>query len=179
MADRSEYEAFVTGAWPRLLRTAYLLTRDWGAAEDLVQTALLKAWLAWPRIGHEREAYIRKIMVNVHVSWWRRRWRRAEVTSGSLPDRTQEADHMGQADVRESVWQALGRLPARQRAVVVLRFFEDMTEAQTAQTLGCSVGTVKSQTSRALAKLRLDDSFDFMVAKEAGQCPSTGWSSTT
>ncbi|MEV0622982.1 SigE family RNA polymerase sigma factor [Nonomuraea sp. NPDC050404] len=167
MADRSEYDAFVTRAWPRLLRTAYLLTREWDAAEDLVQTALLKAWLAWPRLGDEREAYVRKIIVNVHVSWWRRRWRRAEVTSGSLPDRSQVADHMGQADERELVWQALGRLPARQRAVVVLRYFEDLTEAQTAETLGCSVGTVKSQTSRALAKLRVDDSFDPMIARRS------------
>ncbi|MEU0484470.1 SigE family RNA polymerase sigma factor [Streptosporangium sp. NPDC006013] len=159
MADRSEYDAFVAAAWQRLLRTAYLLTRDWAVAEDLVQTALMKAWLAWPRLGNEREAYVRKIIVNVHVSWWRRRWRQVEVTTGSPPDRTQAADDMGRADERELVWQALGRLPARQRAVVVLRFFEDMTEAQAAETLGCSVGTVKSQTSKALAKLRVDDSF--------------------
>ncbi|GAA3668244.1 SigE family RNA polymerase sigma factor [Nonomuraea antimicrobica] len=159
MADRSEYDAFVAAAWQPLLRTAYLLTRDWAVAEDLVQTALMKAWLAWSRLGNEREAYVRKIIVNVHVSWWRRRWRQVEVTTGSPPDRTQAADDMGRADERELVWQALGRLPARQRAVVVLRFFEDMTEAQTAETLGCSVGTVKSQTSKALAKLRIDDSF--------------------
>jgi len=165
MADRSEYDAFVAVAWHRLLRTAYLLTRDWAAAEDLVQTALLKAWLAWPRIGDEREAYVRKIIFNVHVSWWRRRWRQAEVTSGSPPDSTQAADHMGQADERELVWQALGRLPARQRAVVVLRFFEDMTEAQAAETLGCSVGTIKSQTSKALARLRVDGSFAITYVK--------------
>ncbi|MEV0381848.1 SigE family RNA polymerase sigma factor [Nonomuraea sp. NPDC050643] len=166
MADRSEYDAFVTAAWHRLLRTAYLLTRDWAVAEDLVQTALMKAWQAWPRIRDEHEAYVRKIIVNVHSSWWRRRWRRAELTTGSPPDRAQESDHMGQADEREFVWQALGRLPARQRAVVVLRFFEDMTEAQAAETLGCSVGTVKSQTSRALAKLRIDDSFAAAAARK-------------
>ncbi|MEO3812940.1 SigE family RNA polymerase sigma factor [Sphaerisporangium sp. B11E5] len=159
MADRTEYDAFVAAAWHRLLRTAYLLTRDWAAAEDLVQTALMKAWVAWGRIGPEREAYVRKIIVHVHVSWWRRRWRHAEVVSGSPPDLTQREDHIERADERELVWQALGRLPARQRAVVVLRFFEDMTEAQAAETLGCSVGTVKSQTSKALAKLRVDDSF--------------------
>jgi RNA polymerase sigma factor (sigma-70 family) len=121
MADRSEYDAFVASAWHRLLRTAYLLTRDWAAAEDLVQAALLKAWLAWPRLGDAREAYVRKIIVNVHLSWWRRRWRQAELTSGSPPDQRQEADHMGQADERELVWQALGRLPARQRAVAAPR----------------------------------------------------------
>ncbi|MEU7858513.1 SigE family RNA polymerase sigma factor [Nonomuraea sp. NPDC049141] len=161
MADGSEYDAFVEASWHRLLRTAYLLARDWGAAEDLVQTALLKAWQAWPRLGEEREAYVRKIIVNLHVSWWRRRWRQAELTSESPPDQTRAADHMGQADDRELVWQALGRLPARQRAVVVLRYFEDLTEAQTASTLGCSVGTVKSQASRALAKLRVDESFAY------------------
>lgn len=161
MADRSEYDAFVEASWHRLLRTAYLLARDWGAAEDLVQTALLKAWQAWPRLGGEREAYVRKIIVNLHVSWWRRRWRQNELTSESPPDQAQAADHMGQADDRELVWQALGRLPARQRAVVVLRFFEDLTEAQTASTLGCSIGTVKSQASRALAKLRVDESFAY------------------
>ncbi|MFC6086970.1 SigE family RNA polymerase sigma factor [Sphaerisporangium aureirubrum] len=165
MADRAEYDAFVAMAWHRLLRTAYLLTRDWGAAEDLVQTALLKAWMAWPRIGAEREAYVRKIIVNVHVSWWRRRWRQAEVVSESPPDLTRGDDHTGQVDERELVWEALGRLPVRQRAVVVLRFFEDMTEAQAAETLGCSVGTVKSQVSKALAKLRIDDSFTSSAAR--------------
>ncbi|MEW9528717.1 SigE family RNA polymerase sigma factor [Microbispora sp. NPDC049125] len=165
MADRSEYDAFVAVAWQRLLRTAYLLSRDWAVAEDLVQTALIKAWLAWPRIQDEPEAYVRKIIVNVHVSWWRRRRRQVEVTTGSPPDRTGAADDMGRADERDVVWQALGRLPARQRAVVVLRFFEDMTEAQAAETLGCSVGTVKSQTSKALAKLRVDDSFASTYAR--------------
>ncbi|MFC5818196.1 SigE family RNA polymerase sigma factor [Nonomuraea harbinensis] len=158
MADRSEYDAFVEDAWSRLLRTAYLLTRDWALAEDLVQTALLKVWLAWPRVRQEREAYTRKIVFNVYVSWWRRRWRQVELPSGEPPDRTETADRMGEADERETIWRALGRLPARQRAVVVLRFFEDMTEAQAAETLGCSVGTVKSQTSKALAKLRVDES---------------------
>ncbi|MFI6635856.1 sigma factor [Nonomuraea fuscirosea] len=118
MADRSEYDAFVEASWHRLLRTAYLLARDWGAAEDLVQTALLKAWQVWPRLEAGREAYVRKIIVHLHVSWWRRRWRQAEVTSGSPPDLAQAADHMGRADDRELVWQALGRLPARQRAVM-------------------------------------------------------------
>ncbi|TYB53793.1 SigE family RNA polymerase sigma factor [Nonomuraea sp. PA05] len=166
MADRSEYDAFVAAAWPRLLRTAYLLTRDWAVAEDLVQTALMKAWVSWGRIKDEREAYVRKIIVNVHVSWWRRRWRQVELTTGAPPDHAETADRMGQADERELVWQALGRLPARQRAVIVLRFFEDMTEAQAAATLGCSVGTVKSQTSKALAKLRIDESFATAYARK-------------
>ncbi|NJP95932.1 SigE family RNA polymerase sigma factor [Nonomuraea sp. FMUSA5-5] len=166
MADRSEYDAFVAAAWHRLLRTAYLLTRDWAVAEDLVQTALMKAWVSWGRIRDEHEAYVRKIIVNVHVSWWRRRWRQVELTTGAPPDHPETADRMGQADERELVWQALGRLPARQRAVIVLRFFEDMTEAQAAATLGCSVGTVKSQTSKALAKLRIDESVASAYARE-------------
>ncbi|MEU4579281.1 SigE family RNA polymerase sigma factor [Nonomuraea sp. ATR24] len=166
MADRSEYDAFVAAAWHRLLRTAYLLTRDWAVAEDLVQTALMKVWVVWPRVREEHEAYVRKIIVNEHVSWWRRRWRQAEITTGAPPDRAQDSDRMDQADERRLVWELLGRLPARQRAVVVLRFFEDMTEVQTARTLGCSVGTVKSQTSRALAKLRVDASFAAAYARK-------------
>ncbi|GII97622.1 RNA polymerase sigma factor [Sinosporangium siamense] len=159
VTDREEFDEFVARTWHRLLRTAYLLARDWAAAEDLVQTALIRAWLAWPRLGAEREAYVRRILVNLHVSWWRRRGRGAEVPTGTPPEPADPRDPIGGADERDTLWRALGRLPPRQRAVVVLRYFEDLTEAQTAQTLGCSVGTVKSQTSKALARLRVDDSF--------------------
>jgi RNA polymerase sigma-70 factor (sigma-E family) len=149
VADRSDYPAFVAGCWTRLLRTAYLLVQDWAAAEDLTQAALVKAWLAWGRLDDDPEAYVRKIIVTTHVSWWRRRWRHRE--------RPDAADETGAVDERDAVWRALGRLPAGQRAVVVLRYFEDMTEAQVASILGCSAGTVKSQASRALARLRVDD----------------------
>ena len=117
----------------------------------------MKAWLAWPRLDDDPEAYVRKIIVTTHVSWWRRRGRRSEEPTNRLPERPCGTSEMDLVDDRDAVWRALGRLPARQRAVVVLRFFEDLTEAQVAGVLGCSVGTVKSQTSRALAKLRVDD----------------------
>lgn len=156
MADRSDYPAFVTACWTRLLRTAYLLVQDWAAAEDLTQAALVKAWLAWSRLDGDPEAYVRKIIVTTHVSWWRRRWRHRELTTGEPPERPSAAAETDTVDERDAVWRALGRLPAGQRAVVVLRYFEDMTEAQVANILGCSAGTVKSQTSRALARLRVD-----------------------
>lgn len=94
-----------------------------------------------------------------HATWWRRRWRGEEPT-GELPERPGKSPQEGIGE-REWLWQALGRLPRRQRAVLVLRFYEDLTEAQVAGLLGCSVGTVKSQASRALAKLRLDDTITF------------------
>lgn len=149
------FEEFVAGATPRLLRTAHLLTRDAGHAEDLLQTALAKAWRSWRRINGDPEPYVRRIIVNTHATWWRRRWRGEEPT-GDLPEPTGEPEQHA-VDERDWLWQALGRLPNRQRAVLVLRFYEDQTEAQVAELLGCSVGTVKSQASRALAKLRLDE----------------------
>jgi len=97
------------------------------------------------------------------VSWWRRRWRHRELTTGQLPERPDAASET--VDERDAVWRALGRLPAGQRAVVVLRYFEDMTEAQVAAILGCSAGTVKSQASRALARLRVDDTLRPQPAK--------------
>jgi len=154
MADRTGYDEFVAARSPRLLRVAYLLTRDWGEAEDLLQTALMKTWFAWPRLDDAPEAYVRKIIATTFISW-RRRWWVREVSHDTLPERA-TSDGTAIVDERSRLWPALGRLPARQRAVLVLRFFEDMTEAQVATALGCSVGTVKSQSSRALAKLRTD-----------------------
>jgi RNA polymerase sigma-70 factor (sigma-E family) len=153
------FEEFVAIASPRLLRTAFLLTRDAGHAEDLLQTALARAWRAWNRIDGDPEPYVRRIIVNSHATWWRRRWRGEEPTA-ELPERLGESPQNA-VDEREWLWQALGRLPRRQRTVLVLRFYEDLTEAQVAGLLGCSVGTVKSQASKALAKLRLDDTITF------------------
>jgi RNA polymerase sigma-70 factor (sigma-E family) len=156
MADRRDFDEFVVTRSSRLLRTAFLLTRDWGLAEDLLQTALAKSWFAWGRLGDDPEPYVRKVLVNTYASWWRRRWR-GETPTEALPDApAHAADPTAQIDDRDELWQALGRLPRRQRAAVVLRYFEDLTEAQTADALGISTGTVKSQTSKALARLRLD-----------------------
>jgi RNA polymerase sigma-70 factor (sigma-E family) len=150
------FNEFVTSRSTRLLRCAYLLTSDWAAAEDLVQSSLVKAWSAWPRIDGDPEPYVRRIMINTQASWWRRRWR-GELPSADLPDVGQPG-HADLVDDREYLWQALRRLPVRQRTVLVLRYFEGMSEAEIAETMGCSLGTVKSQASRALAKLRLDES---------------------
>jgi RNA polymerase sigma-70 factor (sigma-E family) len=151
------FAEFVTARSPVLLRTAFLLCRDWALAEDLLQTALARAWTAWRRIEGNPEPYVRKILANTYAAWWRRRWN-GERPTGRLPEPAGPvADPAGGVDERDRVWQALGRLPRRQRAVLVLRYFEDLPVAEIADTLGCSVGTVKSQASRALAKLRLDE----------------------
>ena len=154
MGRASSFDEFVAARSGRLLRTAYLLTRDHGLAEDLLQTALTKAWFAWSRIDGEPEPYVRKVMVNTFASMWRRKW------NGEQPDRGPPRARLRGARgprVSQDLWTALGRLPKRQRAVVVLRYFDDLTEAETARLLGCSVGTVKSQNAKALAKLRVDD----------------------
>jgi RNA polymerase sigma-70 factor (sigma-E family) len=156
--DTVGFDDFVAARSSRLLRTAYLLTRDHALAEDLLQTALTKAWFAWGRIDGNPEPYVRQIIVHTYASWWRRKWN-GEHATDELPERPHhDSTHDLAADTSQShdLWTALGRLPRRQRAVVVLRFYEDLTEAETARLLGCSVGTVKSQTSKAMAKLRLD-----------------------
>lgn len=146
---------FVVGRGQALQRTAFLLTGDWALAEDLVQTALARAYPRWDRIVRDDpEAYVRRVLVNTWSSWWRRRWR-GEVPTSDLPDHAGLDEYAG-SDRRSAVQTALSRLPRRQRAIVVLRFHEDMTEAQVAHALGISVGTVKSQTSKAFAKLRGD-----------------------
>ncbi|QIK67268.1 SigE family RNA polymerase sigma factor [Nocardioides sp. HDW12B] len=151
---RVGFDDFVEARSSRLLRLAYLLTRDHALAEDLLQTALTKAWFAWGRIDGEPEPYVRRVLVNTFASAWRRKWN-GERPTEELPD-AGAGDFAGASDHRHDLWDALGRLPRKQRAVVVLRFFEDLSEADTARVLDCSVGTVKSQTSKALAKLRID-----------------------
>ena len=165
MADEREFDAFVVARSPALLRTAFLLVHDEGRAEDLLQTALTKAWFAWRRI-EDPEAYVRRVIVTTSASWWRRRWN-AETPSADLPDRTPAAP-TDSADTDRDLWVAIGHLPRRQRAVVVLRYLEDRSEHDTAELLGCSVGTVKSQASRALAKLRLDAALAPAVDERSG-----------
>jgi RNA polymerase sigma-70 factor (sigma-E family) len=146
---------FVRSRSGALLRSAYLLTGDRHLAEDLVQTALAKTALRWNRIDQRNaEAYTRRVLYHEQVDGWRRK-RVAEAFPGELPDRPHqhgaESEH---SDLKVAVQRALSRLGPRQRAVVVLRFFEDRTERETAEILGCSIGTVKSQAHRALATLR-------------------------
>jgi RNA polymerase sigma-70 factor (sigma-E family) len=148
------FREFVLGRGPALSRAAYLLTGNRFQAEELVQAALVKAAVRWRRVatGGNPEAYVRKIMVNDHISWWRRFARRelpqANPATGAVTD---QSDRTAQ---RIDLAAALAKLAPRQRAVIVLRFYEDLSEAETAAVMGCAVGTVKSQTSDALANLR-------------------------
>lgn len=154
MTTRPEFAEFVSARSPALLRTAYLLTGDWALGEDLLQTALANCWRRWDRLSDHPEPYVRQAMLTTFLSWRRRRWN-GEVPTGEMPEHGY-ADSTGAVDERDAVWAALRRLPKRQRAVVVLRYFDDLSEQETARLLGVTVGTVKSQSSRALAALRVD-----------------------
>lgn len=149
-----QFREFVSNRSAALLRTAYLLTGDWANAEDLLQTALTKTYLAWRRLGtiDSVEPYARRVLVTTATSWWRRRWH-GEKPTGSLPE-TSGPDGADERAERDLLWQFVLGLPPRQRAVLVLRFYEDLTEAETARLLNISVGTVKSQGARAIATLR-------------------------
>lgn len=150
VVGQAAFDEFVLARSGSLLRTAYLLTRDRHLAEDLVQTALAKAWFARRRINGDPTPYVRRIMVNEFASGRRRRWL-GEHPTAELPE-----THSPAGEPHTDLWQALANLPRRQRTVIVLRYFDDLTEAETARALGVSVGTVKSQTAKALAKLRVD-----------------------
>jgi len=150
----AEYAEFVHASWPRLFRTAYLLVGDHGLAEDLVQTALARTYVAWPRIEdpNAATAYARTCVTNEALTWFRKRGWRSEVVGEATAERA--AEHQDPA-MRPTVLAALRQLAPRQRAVIVLRYYADASVAETAQALDCSTGTVKSQTSDALARLRV------------------------
>jgi RNA polymerase sigma-70 factor (sigma-E family) len=159
VATKDGFSEFVSSRSRPLHRTAYLLTQDWPLAEDLLQTTLTKVWLSWGRIEHDIDGYTYQVMVHTYTSWWRRKWR-GEIPTEKLPDFAEASDSQDGTAVRQDLWNALGRLPRRQRAVLVLRFFLDLSERETALVMECAPGTVKSQTSKALAKLRLDPSIE-------------------
>jgi RNA polymerase sigma-70 factor (sigma-E family) len=154
MSADDDFCAFVVARQAALRRSAGLLTGDAALAQDLVQASLLKAWPKWPRLMREdcAEAYVRRIIYTTHAGWRRRRWT-GETPSAAVPD-TRVPDRAGDVDVRHAVRAALLSLPPRMRAAVVLRYFDDLSEQQTADALGCSVGTVKSQTAKGLDRLR-------------------------
>lgn len=154
MPEREDFEEFVASRRKHLLRTAWLLTGDWASAEDLVQTALIRCYPHWHRIAADHpDGYVRRTLVNTYASWRRRRWQ-GELSTAEPPHRPSDIDEYAVADRRHVLLAALNRLPPRQRAAIVLRYFEDLSEHDAAAALGCSVGTVKSQTSKALAQLR-------------------------
>ncbi|MGW0415506.1 SigE family RNA polymerase sigma factor [Streptomyces collinus] len=164
MGDRKsardeEFQSFMTGRWPRLMRTAFLLTGERHAAEDLVQSTLERVYVAWRRVGSadDPEAYVRRVMINAHARRHRRRLKEflaPKDDAGLVRDVADAGDRMAQADDRDALLEALAQLPARQREAVVLRYWEDLTETQTAEAMGCSVGTVKSNAAKGIAKLR-------------------------
>lgn len=155
MTDRdADFTAYLQARQGRLLRTAYLLTGDQHHAEDLLQTALAKLYLSWDKVQDREsvDAYVRRIMVNENNSLWRRPWRRNERPAEVLPEAGVHDTY--DEGVGAEVWRVVQTLPRKARAVVVLRYYEQLSEAETAEVLGISVGTVKSQCSRSLATLR-------------------------
>jgi len=155
------FDDYAAAAWPRLVRTAHLLTGDFHEAEDLVQTTLAKLYTRWWRLPRaEVDTYVRKALVNNNLSRFRRR-RVTQLLTPSLPERTHRVDggHADGVAEHSALAQALASLPARQRAVLVLRFLDDMSESEIAAVLNCSAGTVKTHTRRALAALRSHPAF--------------------
>ncbi|KRE96067.1 RNA polymerase subunit sigma-70 [Nocardioides sp. Soil774] len=152
--DPAAFAEFVAARSAALHRTAYLMVGERGLAQDLLQEALTKTYVAWPRLRDpgKAEAYTRKAITTTAITWYRRRsW--GERPTAAFPER-EHADHVDDLTIREVLWEALQALPPRQRAAIVLRFYEDLSEARTAEVLGCAPGTVKSQVSAGLRKLR-------------------------
>lgn len=155
MPEPSGLRQFIQTESPALLRFAWGLSGDWATAEDLVQAALVATWPRWDRLirADRPEFYVRKVIVTTFLRWQRRRWN-GEIPTLELQHRAADIDDYSATDTRHAVIAVLMRLPPRQRAVVVLRYFADLSEAQTADMLGCSIGTVKRHSHDALARLR-------------------------
>lgn len=150
-----EFEQFVVAALPGLLRFGVVLTGDRHRADDLVQTALVKTMRRWRAIEHDQPvAYVRRVMVNAHLSGWRRSRHEAGLPEGF--DVATRNDETASYDDQDQLARALAVLPPRQRAVIVLRYYAGFSEAEIAETLGCAAGTVKSQASKALQRLRAE-----------------------
>jgi RNA polymerase sigma-70 factor (sigma-E family) len=167
-AEPEGFAQFVEARERALQRTAWLLTGDWALAEDLVQTSLARSWPRWERIRRRDnpEIYVRRVMVNTWVTWSRRRWW-GEHASAAVPDTAAPGDLAAEVAVRTAVQGALKALTSRQRAVVVLRIFDDLTEPQVAQVLNCATGTVKSTMARALTILHGDPRLADLLEREA------------
>ncbi len=154
----AEYGEFARAAWPRLYRSAVMILGDRQLAEDLVQTALVKTYVAWPRLRQPDKAltYARRAMVNLSRDWFRKHaWTHESTVDVAARDGGSDDDHVAELVERVALAEALRSLPPGQRSVVVLRFLDDLSVRETADLLNVSTGTVKSQTSAALAALRL------------------------
>ena len=153
MVSEEEFTEFVSAALPRLLRFGHVLTGNPVTAEDLVQTALTRSWRAWRlRSIDDPQAYVRKVMVNSYASWYRRKARLETVTANPAQGVVIN-DRALRVDDRDAVWRALLTLPPKQRTVIVLRYYEELTEVEIAAVMGTTAGTVKSQAARALRHL--------------------------
>lgn len=153
-ADQERFRQFVTESSPALYRVAVALAGGHHAAEDLLQTSLARTYVRWTAVHSDPAAYVRRVMYNTQLNIWRRLRLVREVPAEAAPEPTDDRDQVGAADLRLAMRQALLRLGPRQRAVLVARFLEDLSEQDTADLLGCRTGTVRSQTHRALARLR-------------------------
>ena len=155
--DHVAFGEYVRSRGTVLLRAAQAMTGNRADAEDLLQATLVKAYQSWDRIDDPAalDTYVRRVMVNTHISGWRRR-RVDEYPTDELPDSPSEGDATRDSDLRDVVQRAIDRLPRQMRAAVMLRFYDDMTEPEVAAAMGVSVGTVKSTGARAVAKLRND-----------------------
>lgn len=153
--DRDAFAEFVAARSGALHRAAYLMVGDVGLAQDLVQESLTKTYVAWPRLRNPQaaEAYTRKVITTTAITWFRKRSWNAERVTATVPE-TAADGHADGLVARQALLAALAKLPPRQRAVIVLRYYEDLSERQTAELLGCAVGTVKSQASAGLVRLR-------------------------
>ncbi|MET8506309.1 SigE family RNA polymerase sigma factor [Streptomyces sp. NPDC004787] len=159
--SHGEFAEFAAAAWPRLVRTAHLLTGDFHEAEDLVQTTLVKVYARWKHIPRDdKEVYVRRSLVNNNFSRIRKK-RVSQLLMPFLPE-TAHRSHVGHAETlehRAALVQALSTLPVRQRAVLVLRYFDDLSDPDIAAVLNCSLGTVKTHARRGLAALRVHPAF--------------------
>jgi len=157
MRDRdrdSEFHRFVSERSARLLRLAYLLSADYATAEDVLQTAFVRAYLRWGRIASNPEAYVRRVVVTVAADERRRPYRRREVTAAQVSEAIDPADPHGSVEAVHGLRAALRALPPRQRTAVVLRHWVGLDPAEVAELMDCTVETVRSQTARGLDKLR-------------------------
>jgi len=153
LVSEEEFTEFVSAALPRLLRFGHVLTGNPATAEDLVQTALTRSWRAWRlRSIDDPQAYVRKVMVNSYASWYRRK-ARLETATANPAQGVVINDQALRVDDRDAVWRALLTLPPKQRTVIVLRYYEELTEVEIAAVMGTTAGTVKSQAARALRHL--------------------------
>jgi RNA polymerase sigma-70 factor (sigma-E family) len=155
-AAETEFTAYFAARFPQIRRLAYLLCGDWHGADDLAQTAFVRVASSWQRIRHGEsiDAYVRTCLMRSFLSERRRAWRRRESSSETTPERAAQVDWANTVTDRVALMRALALVPARQRAVLVCRYYEGLDVAGTADVLGCSEGTVKSQTARGLAALR-------------------------